>query len=173
MKKVFVLILSLIIVTAAATAFAEEKVLNWNGTEKSAAQTGGEFQSFDAAGLKVWIPSSFRDEELADEDKANGYLAYYSADNDSLLVAVVYLKTEMTTREDYIKALEGFDSVSNITSMTINGVPAVFYDMEASETSSVSVVREDGYVFEITIYPTSDDDSRAAALMIFSSIQQN
>ena len=173
MKKALALILSLMIVAAAAMAFAEEKILNWSEMEESAAQAGGEFQSFDAAGLKVWIPASVREVELTDENRETGYVGYYAAENDSLIVAVVYLKIEITTREDYIKALEGIDEVSNITNITVNGIPAVLYDLEAEQTSTVSVIRENGNVFEITVFPTSDDDSRAAARMIFSSIQQD
>ena len=170
MKKIIALILSLMIAIASAAACAES--LEWKDGETNGVMPAGAFCTFEEAGLKAWIPSYMNEVELTEEDKSNGFIAYFSQSDNSHMISAVYVDTEsLKTQEDYVKALETVEGVSDISAITINGAPAVFYNLKENETSTVAIIEGNGKIFELTVYPTTGDEDLAAALYIFSSIQ--
>ena len=109
--------------------------------------------------------------ELSDKDREDGFIAYFSQSDNSHIISAVYVDTGLTTQEEYAKALETIEGVSDISAITVNGLPAVFYNLKENETSTVAIIEGNGNIFELTVYPTTGDENLAAALYIFSSIQ--
>ena len=170
MKKAIALILSMMIAIASAAACAES--LAWKDGETNDVMPAGAFYPFEEAGLKAWIPSYMNEVELSEEDKANGFIAYFSQSDNSHMISAVYVDTgTIKTQEEYVKALETVEGVTDISAITVNGVPAVFYNLKDNETSNVSITEGNGKVFELTVYPTTGNEDLAAAMYIFSSIQ--
>ena len=170
MKKAIALILSLMLAIASAAACAEN--LEWKDGKTDDVMPAGEFHTFEEAGLKAWIPSYMDEVELTEEDRTQGFLAYFSQSDNSHMISAVYVDTgSLKTQEEYGKALEGVEGVSDISAITVNGLPAVFYNLKENETSTVTIIEGNGKVFELTVYPATGDENLAAALYVFSSIQ--
>ena len=169
MKKAIALILSLMLAIASAAACAEN--LEWKDGKTDDVMPAGEFHTFEEAGLKAWIPSYMDEVELTEEDRTQGFLAYFSQSDNSHMISAVYVETDLKTQEEYVQALETIKGVSDISAITVNGLPAVFYNLKENETSTVTIIEGNGKVFELTVYPATGDENLAAALYVFSSIQ--
>ena len=85
MKKLFALILAALMVLGCAAVASAEQVetleLNWEdfakeieSSEEAKAAWAGDFVTMDEIALKLYIPASFEQVELADEVRASGLL---------------------------------------------------------------------------------------------------
>ena len=169
MKKICALILALMLIFTATAALAD---LNWSDNEKNAAQIEGEYHTYDEPGLKCWIPTVLRQVELTEDDQKNGFIDYFATADNSSAVAVQYVSAGINTTEDYFTMLNTISEVNDIETITINGLPAVIYTMEATDISCVSIPKGDGYIYEMSFFPMSDDAFSAIAVLIASSIQE-
>ena len=104
MKKLFALVLVMILALSAVSAMAAE--LNWSDVEEGASQIEGDFVTFDEIAVKIWMPAVFQATELTDEDVENGYIGYYMPADESAAVAVQYVNTDGMTLEEYSAKLE-------------------------------------------------------------------
>ena len=113
MKKLVVLILALCMLCSAA--FAAE--LNWSDAEENASQIAGEFKTFDEISVKIWIPDTLQSVELSDEDRENGYIGYFAADEENG-VAVQYVNMNGMSLEEYAAELKEDAEVSELETGT-------------------------------------------------------
>lgn len=183
MKKIAALILTLAMLCA-GLAFATETEgeaaqaqtgaieINWADLEAQAAETiaKGEFVNFDEIAVKMWMPSVLAEVELTDEDREQGYIAYYQAEDASAAIAVIYVDTDGMTLEAYKEHLVAAGA-TDIEDVVINGIEAVSYALTDSDTACVSFVTEAGYIFEVSGAPVSDEGFAAILQMVMASIQ--
>ena len=163
MKKLVALILTLAMMLCVGTAFATEAEpeqtgateaepeqtgaieINWADLEEQGAETiaQGDFVTFDEIAVKMWMPNALAAVELTDDDKAQGYIGYYQPE----------------------------DAATEMEDVVINGMEAVSYVLEESDTACVSFVTEAGFIFEVSGSPKSDENFAALLSMVMASIQ--
>ena len=169
MKKLVALILTLAMMLCVGTAFATEAEpeqtgaieINWADLEEQGAETiaQGDFVTFDEIAVKMWMPNALAAVELTDDDKAQGYIGYYQPEDGSAAIAVMYVDADGMTLDEYKE------------DVVINGMEAVSYVLEESDTACVSFVTEAGYIFEVSGSPKSDENFAALLSMVMASIQ--
>ena len=168
MKKLFALVVVLVLALSAVSAFAAE--MNWSDVEETASQIEGDFVTFDEIAVKIWMPAVLQAVELTDEDTQNGYIGYFMTEDESAAVAVQYVNTDGMTLEEYAAQLEEA-GLTGIETGTVNGLPCVSYDNPESDATSISFTTEAGYILEVTCSPMSDEGFAATATLIAASIQ--
>ena len=172
MKKLVALILTLAMMLCVGTAFAAEAEpeqtgaieINWADLEEQGAETiaQGDFVTFDEIAVKMWMPNALAAVELTDDDKAQGYTAYN-------LHKLGYDADGMTLDEYKEKLTEA--AATEMEDVVINGMEAVSYVLEESDTACVSFVTEAGFIFEVSGSPKSDENFAALLSMVMASIQ--
>lgn len=174
MKKYFALFVALVLALTAFGAFAEETPeLNWSDFEPAleAGGVAGQFYNFDEVSVKMWLPEGLNPAELTDEDKENGYIGYFTDDEQSAVVAVMYVDVNGMSLEDYAAQLAEMDDVTEIEMGKVNGLPCVDYQMPSQDTLSIAFSTEAGYVLEVTCKPMSEENADLVWGAVISSIQ--
>ena len=173
MKKIFALILALALALAAMSAFAETAVteLNWENCEPllTEYELEGDFVTLDEIAVKIWIPISMSRIELTQEDKDKGFIAYFLDDDQTSQISVVYVDVKGMTLDEYAAALPEYGA-TEIESVLINGLPAISYVMEETDSVSITFATEAGYVLELTMAPKSAEYADIAWTIVASSI---
>ena len=167
MKKFAALLLALCLLGSVASAAD----LTWDAVSETAAQIEGEFKTFDEIAVKIWMPAVLKEAELSEEDRAAGYIGYYMPEDQTAAVAVQYVDMNGMTLEEYEAKLKEDADVSGIETGTVNGLPAVSYDLQGKDTTAIAFTTEKGYILEVSCAPMSDEGFKAVALMIVCSIQ--
>ena len=144
--------------------------LNWEDVEADAkkADPEGDFVAFDEIHLKMWVPSLLTEQELTDEDTAEGCYGYY-ADADDVSGFAVYYYDDQTIAE-YAEEIEGYDNCTAPEPTMVNGYSTFTYKNTEFDTSSV-VLNAGKDCVEITFWPANDEDfSRLTTYMIASIV---
>ena len=170
MKKLVALFLTAAMMLCALPAFATE--INWADLEAQSAETvaKGEFVTFDEISIKMWMPTVLSAVELTDEDKEGGYIGYYMTEDESAAISVVYADVDGMSLEDYKAALAD-NGATEVEDVTANGLPAVTYVLEESDTACIAFTTEAGYVLEVAGSPKSDEGFAAILSFVMASIQ--
>ena len=155
-----------------AAAPTEPIVINWDELQQQAADTiaQGEFITFDEIAVTMWMPNALTAVELTEEDLAQGYIGYYQPEDGSAAIAVIYGDINGMTLEEYKEQLAQ-SGATDIEDVVINGIEAVSYALEDTDTACVAFVTEAGYVFEVSGAPKSDEGFAAVLSMVMASIQ--
>lgn len=182
MKKLVALFLTVAMMLCAGAAFATEAEetteqteaieIDWADIEAQGAETiaQGEFINFDEIAVKMWMPNALAAVELTDDDKAQGYIGYYQPEDGSAAIAVMYVDAGGMTLEEYKEKLTEA-AATEMEDVVINGMEAVSYVLEETDTACVSFVTEAGYIFEVSGSPKSDENFAALLSMVMASIQ--
>lgn len=181
MKKLFALILAaLMVLGCAAVASAEQEQtmeLNWEdfakeieASEEMKAAWSGDFVTMDEIAMKLYIPASFEQVELTDEDREAGYIAYFAMGEDAG-IGIQYVDMSGMSLEEYAQLLTE-DSIE-CTNAVVNGLPALAYSFTENdrETSVLAFSTEMGYILEIAFAPTNDEGFAAVATVLMASVQ--
>ena len=182
MKKLFALILAALMVlgcTAVASAEqAQTLELNWENfageieaSEEAKAALSGDFVTMDEIAMKLYIPASFEQVELTDEDREAGYIAYFTMGEDAG-IGIQYVDMSGMSLEEYAQLLTeeyGFECMDAV----VNGLPALAYSFTENdrETSVLAFSTEKGYILEIAFAPTNDEGFAAVATVLMASVQ--
>ena len=181
MKKFLALLVvaALCVGCLSTVAFAEDAaeddsvaVIDWSDLEETVEGLGieGEFVSFDEAGLMMWIPDVFEADELTDEDVEMGYIGYYMTEDESSIISVVLLDMGGLTLEEYEELLIEDETISDVEEAIVNDIPCITYYDEDTDAMSVTIEMEDGYFFEATFAPMSDEGFAEIVSLIAGSI---
>ena len=180
MKKLVALILTLAMMLCVGTAFATEAEpeqtgaieINWADLEEQGAETiaQGNFVTFDEIAVKMWMPNALAAVELTDDDKAQGYIGYYQPEDGSAAIAVMYVDAG-GFGQLFLILIQRHAAATEMEDVVINGMEAVSYVLEESDTACVSFVTEAGYIFEVSGSPKSDENFAALLSMVMASIQ--
>ena len=182
MKKLFALILAtLMVLGCAAVASAEQEQtmeLNWEdfakeieASEEMKAAWSGDFVTMDEIAMKLYIPASFEQTELTDEDREAGYIAYFTMGEDAG-IGIQYVDMGGMSLEEYAQVLTeeyGYECMDAV----VNGLPALAYSFTENdrETSVLAFSTEKGYILEIAFAPTNDEGFAAVAAVLMASVQ--
>ena len=132
----------------------------------------GRFEAIDEAALKFWLPERFKEIELTKEDRENGFVKYYSTEDEASIISVSYYDADVRTVEELKAELEKESAVENIETVLINGRAAVYYDVIFDDIFCLDFSADSGYVLEFTFYPLYDETfQKDIAALIISSIQ--
>ena len=172
MKKLVCVLMALCLMLTATAAMAEA-ALNWSDFEPVLADAGvnGEFVTFDEIAVKIWIPEGFNPIELAEEDRAKGFIGCYMPDDQSASMSVVYVDTDSMTLEQYGENLASLEGVTEIEYGTVNGLPCVTYQIPDQDSVSIAFTTEAGYVLEVTCWPLSEENAELVWGAVTASIQ--
>ena len=116
------------------------------------------------------MPTALAAVELTDEDREQGYIGYYQPEDGSAAIAVMYVDAGGMTLEAYKEQLTQIGA-TEMEDVVINGMEAVSYVLEETDTACVSFVTEAGYVFEVSGSPKSEEGFAALLSIVMASIQ--
>ena len=167
MKKLFALMLTLCLMLG-CTALADAEI-TWEQVAPMVEESGltGEFVTFDEIAVKLFVPTGMNAVELSDEDRQNGYIGYFAADDGSA-IAVQYVDMNGMTLTDYAAQLAETDA-TGIETGTVNGLPCVSYEFGTNLCCSFTT--QMGYILEVTVGPVEDDNAKLGGSVILASIQ--
>ena len=161
--------------TAAADATTEALDLKWedikslDGIDEILSQ--GQVYTFEDVDVNLWVPDVMAPVELADEDKEAGYIGYFATEEGDGVASVVYVNVDgVKSVEDYATLISEIDGVSDIEFGTVNGLPAVSYMMDDTDTACVSFATEQGNLLEFSFYPASDEAFQQISAIMTCSI---
>lgn len=170
MKKLFAILTALcLLLCCAATA---ETYVNWSDFEAQIAESGleGNFYTFDEIAVKLWVPNFLMPGELTDQDKEDGYIGWFTSEDQSAQIAVMYVPLGGMSLEEYGANLEEAGAVG-VGYGTINGLPTVSYQMPDNNSVNVAFTTEAGYVLEIIMFPADDEGAVSMWTLVAASIQ--
>ena len=102
--------------------------------------------------------------------KSEVYIGYYQPEDGSAAIAVMYVDADGMTLDEYKEKLTEA-AATEMEDVVINGMEAVSYVLEESDTACVSFVTEAGFIFEVSGPPKSDENFAALLSMVMASIQ--
>ena len=167
MKKLLAVLLAVSVLFAlSSAAFAEEsgEVSDIQTVEVSYVElslddwnyVNGQFVTLSNIGLSIWIPDSFVEYEVTDEEYDAGTLVKLGDDDLSLTVQTLGIEVDsLTDWLGYIVS-QGF---SYPTLADINGLDAVLYNAPAMDVQVVSFRLTNGDILEFYFYPASNPDN--------------
>ena len=131
----------------------------------------GDFVTMDEIAMKLYIPASFEQVELTDEDREAGYIAYFTMGEDAG-IGIQYVDMSGMSLEEYAQVLTeeyGYEC----TNAVVNGLPALGYSFteDDRETAVLAFSTEKGYILEIAFAPTNDEGFGAVATVLMASVQ--
>ena len=178
MKKIVSIFIALTMLLCAVSAFATEAApaevteVNWSDLQEQGAAliAQGDFVTLDEISVKFWVPNSFSAVELTDDDRAQGYIAYFVSADQAYAVSVMYVDANGLSLDDYKVNLAEYGA-TEMEDVTINGMSALSYVLEETDTACVSFVTEAGYVFEVSGSPKSEEGFAALLSIVMASIQ--
>ena len=167
MKKLFALMLALCLMLG-CTALADAEI-TWEQVAPMVEASGltGEFVTFDEISVKLFVPTGMNAVELSDEDRQNGYIGYFAADDGSA-IAVQYVDVNGMSLEDYAAQLAETDA-TGIETGTVNGLPCISYEFGTNLCCSFTT--QMGYILEVTVGPVEDENAKLGGSVILASIQ--
>ena len=181
MKKLFALILAaLMVLGCVAVASAEQAQtlqLNWEeyaaeieASEEAKATLAGDFVTMEEIALKLYIPAAFEQAELTDEDREDGYIAYFTMGED-MGIGIQYVDADGMSLEEYAQRLT--EDGIECTNAVVNGLPALAYSFteDDRETAVLAFSTEKGYILEISFVPANDKGFAAVATVVMASVQ--
>ncbi len=188
MKKITSVMLAVLMVcTISASAGAEKKTgprlkreksnlteFNLEDFEKNIKdpESEGRFETIDEIALKFWIPERFKEIELTEEEQENGFIKYYSTEDETSVVSISYYDADIRTLEELKAELEKEPAVENIKTVLVNNRYAISYDVIFEDIFCFDFASDSGSVFEFVFYPLYDQNfQESIAAAIISSIQ--
>ena len=181
MKKLFVGMLVSCMLLNGAVVLADEtepttSELNWedivaiNEAADMDILSEGDFVVFDDIACQMWVPNALEPAELSDEDVEAGYIGYFVSEDGENVAAVMYVDADGMSLEEYLESLQADEEVTDAAMMTVNGNPAVSYDMPEKDTTCLAFGTEAGYILEFSFAPMSDEDYQGIIAFMAGSI---
>lgn len=143
--------------------------LNWADVEADAqkADANGEFVTFDEIHLKMWVPSVLKEQELTDEDIADGCYGYFEGEDGESGLTVYYY--DDLTFEEYAEEIAGYENCTAPEQTLINGYRTFTYKNTEYDTFNV-VLAAGKDCMESTFWPASDADFYSLITYMSASI---
>ena len=143
--------------------------LNWADVEADAkkADANGEFVTFDEINLKMWVPSVLKEQELTDEDIADGCYGYFEGEDEESGLTVYYY--DDLTIEEYAEEIAGYENCTAPEQTLINGYRTFTYKNTEYDTFNV-VLAAGKDCMESTFWPASDADFYSLITCMSASI---
>lgn len=170
MKKAIALFLILVLTVSTALADDGYDYL-WSESEKQASEIDGEFHSFEAAGLKIWIPAVLEEQNLSEDEQQAGYIGIFATRSNDV-IKISCIDENVNSLEEYSAKLSDRPEITGLGPMTTNGIPALNYEVRDMDNTVVSLYVGDGRILELDFSPVADNMGFiSAAMLIIASIQ--
>lgn len=172
MKKLIALMMSIaMLLTMSCAALADE--INWTDYESAAAEIDPDGALMQVAdyNLVMWVPSIFSEQELTEENIADGYISVLSTADES--ASIIIMKDE-GVEADLETWCQGFIEAgyNDAEIDVINGVQALTYSDSESDMACVLYKIEDSNeVLQFSFMPMSDEGFAAVAFCMAASLQ--
>ncbi len=131
MKKLFAVVLSLVLALAAVSfaetaATAEVKEIKWEDYIPLSEEIGGQMAAIEDLGIQMFIPSILSDTEITEENAAFGNFLMLQNETGDMGVVGMKLDGDLNTVvQAYLD-----DGATGLTQMSINGIPVVNFNRE-------------------------------------------
>ncbi len=171
MKKLIAVMLTLCMLFGFALA-EETTEYNWANYEEIYEKSEGteaEFVTFEDIGIKILIPTVLPKWDLSEEEINQGLIFYYADEKEETYVGMTYVNFD--TLENYTNVLKTVEPISDIRQVSINGIPAIAYNVQSNDSMSIAFINDAGKMLEVTVHPVSQEDALKAWDMVISSIQ--
>lgn len=171
MKKLIAVMLTLCMLFGFALA-EETTEYNWANYEEiyeKSEVTEAEFVTFEDIGIKILIPTVLPKWDLSEEEINQGLIFYYADEKEETYVGMTYVNFD--TLENYTNVLKTVEPISDIRQVSINGIPAIAYNVQSNDSMSIAFINDAGKMLEVTVRPVSQEDALKAWDMVISSIQ--
>lgn len=148
--------------------------ISWDDVSAAVEEAGweGDFVTFDEIAIKMFVPDVLQPQELTDEDKEQGYIQYFSTEDETAAVSVMYVDTDGMDLEEYQTYLENESDVSEVEPGVINEIPVLTYTMPETNTACISISTQAGYILEFAFSPMNDEGFASVAQIMMASIQE-
>ncbi len=168
MKKLLALVLTLSLVLFAAAALAAE--INWSDVEAQVSEIEASFVAVEQVGVKIWVPSVLKAQELTAEDIEDDCIAYYETDDGTAAFEIDYFDAEGQSLQEYAASIAE-EGAASIEDVVINGLSGISYDYQDDDESVIAFETEAGKIIEFAFSPMSDEGFASVATLMAASIQ--
>ncbi len=161
-------------VSAKTSTEADVTEFNWEEVEDAAPDVDPDAAFFQVGdwNLKMWIPSVFTEQELTDEDIADGILSFMATEDGEAGVMITISDNEGGDGLDAWRDALVDLGCEDAEIIVINGIEALAYSDEDSDTMNVIFLLLDSEeVLQFTFWPWSDEDFQAVVYIMISSLQ--
>ena len=179
MKKLFALVLALLMLASVACAAAEtaqEEMptveISWEDVAALADKYEGDFVSVADLGLYMYLPSSFANVDPTEEQAAAGVIAILASEELGGAVSITYQNMGDYDLNSFIEELKNVGA-TGFEMDAVNGLPALSYDLDVDGVKTSSLVFEEGENNTITFSfaPMDSETFREVAVFMGASIQ--
>lgn len=176
MKRILIIVVAVLMLTVSAVfgqETATELEIKWEDVASVAGEVDpdGGFQPVSDTGLEMWFPSIFVEEEVTDEDLADGMVAFYSSVDASAFVAVNYIYLDGAELEDAYAGLLIDENYEDVEMGFVNDLKVLSYEAVEEDMTGLSFIDTDGYMIQFLFYPASDEGFSAVAALMGASIR--
>lgn len=168
------------VLSASTAVFAETEYpeITWEQIAEQIAEQiegdeswDGEFVTFEDIAIQMYVPSSFEQVELTDEDREEGYVGYFTLGEEAA-VGVQYVDMDGMELPEYSELLAEEFGVEDATLMLINGIGALSYTSPDDENVGViAIATQMGYIMEFSFTPINDEEFQSIEVVMIASIQ--
>ena len=128
-----------------------------------------EYFALTEVGMQLWIPESLISLSLTEEDREDGYIAYFTSEDEAKALAVQAFAVGRVPLEDYKSFVLEYDPEATI--VTINGLRWLRYVQTEIDAVTYTYSDENAYLLEITFAPVSDAEYADLAESIVASVR--
>ncbi|MBQ9009125.1 MAG: hypothetical protein IJ088_07345 [Clostridia bacterium] len=176
MKKILILVLSLVLCLVAVSVFAENdevQVVDWE--TDILPQLGdnvnmGDFYIYENFGMKVWIPNNMKQVDVTAEEAASGYADRFITEDEKYVISV-FSNDIGKDFDTYFNDLQTESDIESVKRGKINGLNAIFYHRISSDQEVFSFTGGDNWVVELYFSPATDADFATFIQIIAASVQ--
>ena len=173
MKKLFALF-TVLCLLCSCCAFADEVVeFSWEEVEEDAAKYPGSIQNLGVYSMGMYIPDSFQDVELTEEQKAAGII-FIRQDEAGYRLVGSYQSLGDNNVEYLMDELQKAGA-TDISEISINELPAINYDLQTADglqtSSLVFYNANDNTFLTLSFAPVENEGFQEIAKIMMASVQ--
>ena len=173
MKKLIAALMSLCLIVCAAAAFAADTdphKINWSDYEAQAANVEGRFANVAETGLKMFVPTEFKDTDIPEETLKGGtFMVLKSGKEEKAIVNAQLLPIDIDT---FKAGMEGQGKTA--WQVEVNGLKGFQFIIEAEgiSTACLAFGTEKGTVLTFNFTPVDREPYAGLYKMMAASIQR-
>ncbi len=173
MKKLFAMIMALVLALGCTAALAEEaqvNTVNWADVESYVAELEGGFTALQDLGIQMWMPAVIAQTEVPADYAAQGMLyAFSTADGTAGFTVTLSVLNEGYTVDDFMAAMVE-SGATEVETGLINGIPCYTFDRADADASCVVYAFGENQVLTFTYAPMSDEGFKSTTMFMMSSV---
>ena len=169
MKKLFAIVLALVLALSAIPALAATE-LNWSDVEAAVANVDARFVLIEEVSAIMWVPAELQQIELDKEYLDAGYIGVFTTEDGSYIVGIQYMDVGGAALSDFVAAMTEVGG-AEFEEGIVNGIPCLTFSLPEADAGCVAIATENGYFLVFTFAPISDEEFATVAGFMIASIQ--